>query len=38
MRRRIRSEKLFDQSDPLLNAVLTNIATFAGDISGGLVR
>ena len=29
-------KKLFDQSDPLLNAVLTNIATFASDVSGGL--
>jgi len=28
--------KLFDQSNPLLNAVLTNIATFASDVSGGL--
>jgi len=29
-------KKLFDQNDPLLNAVLTNIATFASDVSGGL--
>ena len=28
--------KLFQQNDPILNAVLTNIATFAGDVSGGL--
>ena len=29
-------KKIFDQSNPLLNAVLTNIATFASDVSGGL--
>ena len=29
-------KKFFDQSDPLLNAVLQNVASFAGDLSGGL--
>ena len=28
--------KFFDQSNPLLNAVLQNVASFAGDLSGGL--
>ncbi|MGB0417922.1 MAG: hypothetical protein ACPGCR_04035, partial [Acholeplasmataceae bacterium] len=29
-------KKIFDQNDDLLKAVLTNIATFASDVSGGL--
>ena len=28
--------KFFQQSDPLLNATLTNVATFSGDVSAGL--